>query len=100
MGGERCELCGNRVQRRAIETHHIIPQELTSPAGIPDSATVRLCPDCHQEVHTWYSKKVFNQTYNTMNQCFKPKPPAKIVKEYELTYKAFAEYKRGQLKRS
>lgn len=100
MGGEICELCGNKVQLRAIESHHIVPQELTSPAGMPDSATVRLCPNCHQEVHTWYCKKVFDQAYNIMNQRFEPKPPAKMVKEYELTYNAFAEYKRGQLRRS
>ena len=100
MGGERCELCGDTGQLRGIETHHIVPQELTSPAGMPDSATVRLCPNCHQEVHTWYSKKIFDQAYNTMNQRFERKPLVEMVKEYEAAYKVFAEYKKGQPKRA
>jgi len=100
MGGERCELCGDTGQLWSIETHHIVPQELTSPAGMPDSATVRLCPNCHQEVHTWYAKKVFDQTYDTMNQRFEPKPLVEMAKEYEAAYKVFAEYKKGQPKRA
>ena len=99
MGGEICELCGDKIRLRDIETHYVVPQELTSPAGIPDSATVRLCPNCHREVRTWYSKKIFDQTYDTTRQRFKPKPAAKMVKEYEATYKAFTEYKGVQLKR-
>ena len=98
MGGETCELCGHVSQLWAIETHHIVPKELTSQAGIPDSATVTLCSNCHREVHTWYSKRVFDMTYDTMAKRFRPRSSVEMVKEYEAAYKAFAEYKKSQRK--
>lgn len=100
MGKETCELCGYRSQLEAIEKHHIVPKELTSPAGMPDSATVTLCGNCHREVHDWYSKRVFDMTYDTMTKRFKLKSLAEMVKEYEAAYRLFAEYKKRQPKRA
>ena len=100
MTGETCELCGHVSQLWALETHHIIPKELTSQAGIPDSVTATLCSNCHREVHTWYSKKVLDVTYDSATKRFKPKTFAKMVKEYEAAYKLFAQYKRGQRERA
>ena len=101
MGGETCELCGGYVrQLKAIETHHIVPKELTSQAEVPDSATVTLCSNCHREVHTWYTKKIFDQTYDSMTKRFKPKSLVEMVKEYETAYRVFAKYKRGQRRRA
>ena len=99
MAEETCKLCGHVGQLWAIETHHIVPKELTSQAEIPDSASVPLCSSCHREVHTWYSKKVFDMTYDTMTKRFKPKSLAEVVKEYEAAYRLFAEYKKLQRKR-
>jgi len=99
MGGEICELCGDIGQLWAIETHHIVPVELTSTAGMPDSATVRLCPNCHREVHNWYTKRVFNLSYNTMNQRFEPKPLVELIKEYKAAYRVFTQYKKRRPKR-
>ena len=100
MGRETCELCGYESQPGAIETHHIVPRELTSEAGIPDSAMVNLCPNCHREVHDWYNQKVFDQTYDTMAKRFRTKSLTEMVKEYEIAYRVFATYKRGQAKRA
>ena len=100
MGGKICKLCGHTGQLWGLEIHHIIPKELTSQAEMPDSATVRLCSKCHEEVHAWYSKKIYDMTYDTMNKRFTPKPLVKIIKEYELAYKAFAEYKKRAIKRA
>ena len=100
MGGETCELCGNAGKLGAIETHHIVPKELTSQAETPDSATVTLCSNCHKEVHTWYSKKVFDMTYDTAAKRFRPRSLVEMVKEYEVAYRLFAEYKKGQQKQA
>ena len=99
MAKETCELCGYVSQLWPIETHHIVPTELTSQAGIPDSASVLLCNNCHREVHNWYSKKVFDMTYDTMTKQFRPKSLAEMLKEYETAYRLFAEYKKRQQKR-
>ncbi len=100
MGGETCELCGYVNGLRAIGPHHIVPRELTSRAGMPDSATVTICSDCHKEVHSWYSRKVFDMTYDPGVKRFRPKFLVEMVKEYEAAYKGFAEYKKRQLKRA
>jgi len=99
MGGETCELCGHTGKRWAVATHHIVPKDFTSGAGMPDSATVALCRNCHEEMHTWYSKKVFDSTYDTGLKRFRPRSSVEMVKEYESAYRVFAEYKRGQRKR-
>lgn len=96
MGRETCELCGHVGQLWAVTTHHIVPTELTSPSGMPDSATATLCGDCHHEVHTWYSKRVFDLTYDPGLKRFRPRPFVETVKEYEAAYRIFAEYKKGQ----
>ena len=100
MGGETCELCGYVSQLWAIETHHIVPKELTSQAGMPDSATVTLCNNCHREVHAWYSKKVFDMTYDPATKRFRPKSVVEMVKEYEVAYRVFTQYKKGQRKKA
>lgn len=98
MGGEICELCGIVSQPEAVETHHIIPTEITSPAGISDSATAALCRNCHQEVHAWYSKKVLDLAYDPANKRFRAKSPAEMVKEYEAAYRIFTQYKKERPK--
>jgi len=100
MGKETCELCGYRSQLGAIEKHYIVPKELTSQAGVPDSATVTLCSNCHREVHTWYSKKVFDMAYAPTTKRFRPKSLVEMVKEYEAAYRIFDKYKKGQQKRA
>lgn len=93
-----CELCGNISQLGAIKMHHIVPREVTGQAGISDSATARLCHNCHQEVNAWYTRKVSVMAYDSKNKRFQPRSLEEMVKEYETTYRAFAEYKKGQRK--
>jgi len=100
MGGETCELCGYQGQPGTLEIHHIVPRELTAGAEMPDSATVKLCPRCHHEVHDWYEQKVFDKTYDTMTKRFQIKSPAAMAKEYEIAYRLFATYKLGQAKKA
>ncbi len=100
MEKETCELCGYRSDLVTIETHHIVPTKVTGQAGMPESATVRLCRNCHSEVHTWYSQNVFDIAYDPGTKQFEQKSLVKIVKEYEASYKMFAAYKRGQQQRA
>ena len=97
MVEEPCALCGQASQLSALERHHIVPRELTSQAGIPDSVAVTLCSNCHREAHAWYSKKVFDMTYDTMAKHFKLKPVDDMVKEYEVAFGNFTQYKKGYL---
>ncbi len=93
-----CELCGNISQLGNMRIHHIVPEEIAGQAGISDSATTRLCRNCHQEVNAWYAGKVSVMAYDSKNKRFQPRSPEEMVKEYETTYRAFAEYKKGQRK--
>ena len=93
MEKETCDICGREIRTGTVVVHHIVPKEVTQEAGIADSGTVILCLNCQDEVHTWYSKAVFNVTYNAGTKRFIPKSAAEMVKEYEATYAAFIKYK-------
>jgi len=96
-GKEICELCGSQGEIGALEEHHIVPANVTKRAGMPESATTRLCSNCHSEVHTWYSKSIFNMGYDPGIKRFKKKPQNEMVEEYETAYRVFATYKAGLL---
>jgi len=100
MAGATCELCGQANQLWAAEIHHIVPKELTSEAELPDSATVKLCPNCYQELVDWYARRVFDMTYDSGLKRFRPRSLAEMVKEYEAAYRVFAQHKEGQRKRA
>lgn len=100
MDGERCELCGEVSQLWALETHHIVSEELTSQAGMSDSVSVTLCSNCHRELHLWYCRRVSDMTYDTMAKRFRSKSLVEMVREYEVTYRVFAEYKKEQQNRT
>ena len=53
MRKETCELCGYQGEPEAIEKHHIVPRMVTEQAGIPESATMRLCSNCQRDVDMW-----------------------------------------------
>ena len=96
MGKGTCELCKHKTEHGATEKHHVVPTDVTEQAGIPESKIVRLCRNCHREVHTWYSENVFDMAYNPETKRFMRKSLVEIVKEYEAAYRVFATYKRGQ----
>lgn len=98
MGGEICELCGYINQPGATVIHRIVPKEVTEPAGIPESATVVLCPKCQQEIRSWYSRKVFNMTYDDAAKQFRAKSYPEMVKEYQSAFNSFVKYKKEQKK--
>jgi len=96
MGAEICELCGYKSKLAAIAGYRIVPREITGRAGLPDSATVKLCVNCYNELQDWCSKKVSDVVYNSSTKHFIPKSLPAMVKEYEAVYRLFAKYKREQ----
>ncbi len=100
MAGVTCELCGCRIELKAVEKHHIVPTNVTEQAGMLESATIKLCSNCHKEVHTWYSVNVFDMAYDLRTKRFQQKSLNELVKEYEAAYKVFVAYKKGQQERA
>ncbi len=96
MNTDTCELCRHKSERGSTETHHVVPIDITEQVGKPESKTVRLCRNCHREVHTWYSTNVLNVSYAPESKQFIQKPMLEIVKEYEVAYKVFSAYKSSQ----
>jgi len=93
-----CELCGYRSQLGDIEEHHTIPVEVTEQAGMPPSQTLRLCSNCHREVHKWYSAKVSDIAYDLTTKRFKAKSYPEMVEEYQSAFNHFVKYKNKQKK--
>ena len=98
MAKETCDICGNESEPGATEKQPVVPLEITEQAGIASPKTVRLCSNCRQELHRWYSTKVADMAYDTKVKRFRAKSSLEMVKEYETAYRIFAEYKRGQPK--
>ena len=99
MARETCELCRYSYKSAAMEDHHIVPTQITEEAGMPESQTIRLCPNCHQEVHSWYESKVAHKSYDLATKRFRDKSSLEVIKEYQSTFHSFSTYKQEQRKR-
>ncbi len=86
MAGQPCELCNRRVKAGAMTDHHIVPAEVTTDAGIPESQTVRLCEACHAEVHSWYLSRVRHTEYDMGAKRFRTKSYLEMVPEYQAAF--------------
>jgi len=100
MGEESCELCAYRSQLGAVEKHHVVPKMVTEQTGMLETQSLKLCCNCHHEVHIWYSAKVTNMTYDAETKRFRPKSPTEMVKEYQSAFDSFVKYKKEQKKRT
>jgi len=63
---------------------------------MPESQAVRLCHNCHQEVHTWYLTKATEVAYGAETKRFRAKSWLELVREYQSAFDSFAKYKKGQ----
>jgi len=90
---ETCKVCNSVVDPDTMEKHHIVPRDVTDEAGIPESQTVRLCTDCHEEVHTWYTARVRHTEYDPDTKRFRTKSSLEMVREYQAAFSAFVNYK-------
>ena len=97
MRKDACDLCGREIEPESIVIHNIIPHEFTEQSPMPDSRTVNLCANCHNEVEAWYLKRVSSVSYDWRSKRFRPKSPTEMVKEYETAYIAFVKYKKWLL---
>ena len=98
MRKEICELCGNRIEPRYIERHHVIPTQVTEQAGLPESQTLMLCSDCHREMQKWYSAKVSDMTYDSKTKRFRNRSWLEIVKEYRSAFNSLMKYRKKKPK--
>ncbi len=92
----KCELCGRQIDFGIIERHHVIPPEVTEEAGLPESKTLRVCSNCHREVHTWYSARVSDMYYDSEAKRFTSRASPEVAKEYKSAFDNFVKYRKGQ----
>ena len=93
MAKETCQVCKNRVDPEDLEEHHIVPKNLTDEGGIPESQTIRLCTNCHEEVHNWYTARVRHTEYDDNARRFRSKSSLEMVSEYQTVFSDFVKYK-------
>ena len=98
MRKDTCEVCGFKSDLGIIESHHIVPTEVTEEADISESQSLSLCCNCHREVHTWYSANVTDITYDSKTKRFRKKSSLEMVKEYQDVFKGFVDYKKKKSK--
>ena len=95
---ETCAVCGYVGNLGAVAQHHLIPASITMEAGVPESATMDLCCNCHYELQSWYRMKVANVTYDSATRRFREKSWEEKVRDYESTLAGFKQYKSEQRK--
>ena len=93
MANEKCQVCKNRVEPEDMEKHHIVPKNQTDDAGIPESQTILMCANCHQEVHSWYTARVRHTEYDSDARRFRTKSSLEMVSEYQTVFSDFVKYK-------
>ena len=95
---ETCEVCRCVSNLGAVAPHHLIPKSVTKQAGVPESAAISLCGNCHFELHTWYRTKVTDMVYDPKTKRFRAKSWDEKVRDYESAFKGFKKYKDEQRK--
>ena len=95
---EACAVCGYVSNLEAVAPHHLIPKSVTEEAGVPESATVNLCRNCHYELHSWYRAKVSDVAYDPDTKRFRDKSWSEMARDYKSAFNSFKKYKREQRK--
>ncbi len=95
---ETCAVCRYVSNLEAVAPHHLIPRSVTEEAGVPESATVNLCRNCHYELHSWYGVKVSNVTYDPDTKRFRDKSWGEMARDYKSAFNSFKKYKSEQRK--
>ena len=93
MRRQTCELCDYMGDTEFIKGYRIIPEEVTEQAGVTRYKTVRLCPNCWNELSSWYSANISDVTYDTAFKRFRTRSGSEMIKEYEVAFSRFREYK-------
>jgi hypothetical protein len=89
----KCDACGHKQEVELTVIHKIVPDDIAIRSGLSDSPTVTLCMYCFNEIRDWYRGRVSILTYDSGQQCFRPKAPNEIRKEYQIAYQGFLDYK-------
>lgn len=100
MAKVTCQVCGQRRNSEQMETHHIVPTEVSEEGGTAESQSVELCGECHRDAHSWYRGRIAHTTYDEDTKHFNAKSPLEMVREYQTAFDSFAAFKAGQRPRA
>lgn len=96
MARVTCQVCGYQRKSEQMETHHIVPTEVSEEGGIAESQTVELCDGCHRDAHSWYRGRVPRSRYDEDTKRFIAKSALEMVREYQTAFDSFVGFKAGQ----
>ena len=94
LGRYSCDVCGRPINLGTAHIRLIVPKEITKQAHLPDSRKVALCSQCDSELNRWFANNVSNTVYEPETKRFERKSPVKMVREYAISYQAFANHKK------
>lgn len=94
----KCKICGFS-ESGSLKMYSIIPEEIAEKADLKRAPKVKLCPNCRRELKKWFSVKIADMAYDSMQKQFMPKSPQALAREYEISYDWFVRNKRDQLKK-
>lgn len=95
-----CQVCEHQRKSEQMETHHIVPTEVSEEGGTAESQTVELCDVCHRDAHSWYRGRVARSRYDEDTKRFIAKSALEMVREYQTTFDAFVAFKAAQRPRT
>ena len=93
MSKVTCQVCGYRRNSEQMETHHIVPTEVSEEGGIAESQTVELCDECHRDAHSWYRGRVPRSRYDEDTKRFIAKSALEMVREYQTAFDSYVAFK-------
>jgi len=93
---ETCELCGYTSVLEVVDEWPSVPNDVDRGASIPRPQATRMCCNCRRELDTWFSAKVAKMVYDIGMQRFRDRTHTEMVKEYQLVFNAFVDYKKRQ----
>jgi hypothetical protein len=99
MAKENCDICGSAFNPGFVESHHIVPPDITRRAMLPESKTARICHNCQAELSRWYRTRISDIVFDEEYMRFRQKSGPELVKEYETEYQKFVDYKRKWMAR-
>ncbi len=95
-----CQVCEYRRNSEQMETHHIVPTEVSEEGGIAESQTIELCDECHRDAHSWYRGRVPRSKYDEGTKRFIAKSALEMVGEYQTAFDSFVAFKAAQRPRA
>ena len=75
-----------------METHLIVPTEVSEEGGIAKSQTIELCDVCLRDAHSWYRGRAGRSSYNEDTKRFIARSAIEMVREYQTAFNTFGKF--------